>query len=104
MTRENSLEVYKKLEQDFYATALHRPMHIEQYEAGTELEYDIAGVARPNTGRVRLLVEQFVGGGFAGQVYRVKILDLNTDEDPIGDLETPTLERIAKNLQTNVSQ
>jgi hypothetical protein len=61
-------------------------MRIEQYEAGTELEYDIAAVVSRTKGKVHLRIEKFVGGGFAGQVYRVKILDLETDNGPIGDL------------------
>ncbi|UCE55769.1 MAG: hypothetical protein JSV31_10045, partial [Desulfobacterales bacterium] len=86
MTTDAALEVYRKLEKAFSAAELHRPMHIERYEADTELEYDISGVARANTGRVRLLIEKFIGGGFAGQVYRVKILELEADDGPIGDL------------------
>ncbi len=86
MIRDEALEVYRKLEREFHAAELHRPMHIERYEAGTELEYDINAVADRNTGQVRLRIEKFVGGGFAGQVYRVKILELETDSGPIGDL------------------
>ena len=86
MTTDAALEVYRKLEKAFYAAELHRPLRIERYEADTELEYDISDVANTNTGKVRLLVEKFVGGGFAGQVYRVKILDLEVDDGSIGDL------------------
>ncbi|MGD9305159.1 MAG: hypothetical protein PVF79_12900 [Desulfobacterales bacterium] len=86
MIRDEALVVYRKLEREFQATELHRSMHIEQYEADTELEYDIIAVTGNNRGKVRLRIEKFVGGGFAGQVYRVKILDLETDNGPIGDL------------------
>ena len=86
MATDASLEVYRKLEKTFHAAELHRPMRIQRYEVDTELEYDISDVASTNTGRVRLLVEKFVGGGFAGQVYRVKILDIEVDDGPIGDL------------------
>jgi hypothetical protein len=79
MIRDQALEVYRKLEREIHATDLHRPMRIERYEAGTELEYDINAVAGGNRGKVRLRIEKFVGGGFAGQVYRVKILDLERE-------------------------
>jgi hypothetical protein len=87
MALEYSVEVIDKLEKLFRATGLHRPMRVERYEAGTELSYDVTGISQPNEGRVRLVVERFVGGGFAGQVYRVKILDINPPSDSIDGLE-----------------
>jgi hypothetical protein len=87
MALEYSVEVIKELEKVFKTTGLHRPMRVERYEAGTELSYDVTGISQPNQGRVRLVVERFVGGGFAGQVYRVKILDINPPSDGIDRLE-----------------
>jgi hypothetical protein len=84
---EYSVEVIEELEKQFKAAALHRPMRVERYEAGTELVYDVTEVAQPNRGRLRLVVEKFVGGGFAGQVYRVKILHIDSQSGPIGGLE-----------------
>jgi hypothetical protein len=77
----------RELEREFQATALHRPMHIERYEVGTELLYDAKGVATSADAKIRLRVEKFVGGGFAGQVYRVKILDIDSSSGSIDDLE-----------------
>ena len=57
----------------FAAAGVHRPMRIERYEPGTELSYDVVGVIPRRRGRVTLRVESFVGGGFAGQVYRVSL-------------------------------
>ncbi len=74
-----SVEVCKELEQRFLRAALHRPMRIGRYGAGTELTYDIARVAEASEGLVRLVVEDFVGGGFAGQVYRVKVVDIECE-------------------------
>ncbi|UCG80466.1 MAG: YrzE family protein [Desulfobacterales bacterium] len=87
MAMEYSVKVIEELEKAFRAAALHRPMHVDRYEAGTELVYDVTGVAQTNKGRLRLVVEKFVGGGFAGQVYRVKILDIDPQSGPIGELE-----------------
>ncbi len=87
MAMEYSVKVIEELEKAFQAAALHRPMRVDRYEAGTELVYDVTGVAQANKGRLRLVVEKFVGGGFAGQVYRVKILDIDPQSRPIGGLE-----------------
>jgi hypothetical protein len=87
MAMEYSVKVIEELEKEFQAAALHRPMRVDRYEAGTELVYDVTGVTQTNKGRVRLVVEQFVGGGFAGQVYRVKILDIELQSGLIGGLE-----------------
>ncbi len=73
MSKEYSVEVCRELEAGFHAARLHRPMRISRYDAGTELTYDVSSVGRADTLKVHLLVEKFVGGGFAGQVYRVKV-------------------------------
>jgi len=53
---------------------LLRPPRTVRYEPGEELQYEVKGIAPANRATVRLRVEAFVGGGFAGQVYRVKVL------------------------------
>jgi len=89
MAVEYNVEICKKLEAEFRAAKLHRPMRISRYDAGTELTYDVSGFAGtgPATrgriqacfssrARVHLVVERFVGGGFAGQVYYAKIAQI----------------------------
>ncbi|MGB2864086.1 MAG: hypothetical protein WBC05_12225 [Sedimentisphaerales bacterium] len=73
MSKEYSVEVCRELEAGFHAAKLHRPMRISRYDAGTELTYDVSVFGRAETAKVHLVVEKFVGGGFAGQVYRVKV-------------------------------
>ncbi|MFC1592132.1 hypothetical protein ACFL43_06380 [Thermodesulfobacteriota bacterium] len=68
-----SVDVCKALEEKFRDARLHRPMSIVHYDAGTQLSYDMAAVAGASSGRVSLVIEKFVGGGFAGQVYRVRL-------------------------------
>ncbi len=76
MAVEYSVELCKKLEQRFGELDLHRPFSVERYDAGDELEYEVTPtIADAVPGRIRLQVEKFVGGGFAGQVYRVRILE-----------------------------
>ena len=87
MTTEYSVEVSKKIEEEFHRATLHRPMRIDCYDAGTELVYDAAEVAGSNRAEVRLVVEKFVGGGFAGQVYQVRMLGIEPESEPIGGLK-----------------
>jgi hypothetical protein len=87
MTQEYSNEVCRILEAKFRDADLHRPMRVQRYDEGTEIVYDVKAVAGTNEGRIRAVVEKFVGGGFAGQVYRVKVLEINTQDGLIGDME-----------------
>lgn len=65
----------------------HRPV---RYENGTVLPIDITGVFPAVSGTAELTVDKFLGGGFAGQVYRCKLTALNLPE-PIPGLETGKL-------------
>lgn len=86
MKEEYSVDMCRTLAEKFHSLQLFRPRRVLRYDAGTDLEYDVTGVERGNRAKVRLKVEQFVGGGFAGQVYRVKVLDIKAEEDPITGL------------------
>jgi hypothetical protein len=55
----------------------HRPI---RYENGTVLPIDITGVFPAVTGTAELTVDKFLGGGFAGQVYRCKLTGLELPE------------------------
>ncbi len=63
---------------------LERPLRQGLYEPGDRLEFDLTGVTPPSRAHAVLEVERFVGGGFAGQVYRVRLLGL--DGEPIPGL------------------
>ncbi len=82
---EYSVEICRRLEERFRACALYRPMRVRRYDAGAELVYDVLGVSGKDKGRVNLIVEKFVGGGFAGQVYRVKVSEI--EGGPIEGIE-----------------
>jgi hypothetical protein len=69
-------------------------MRVSRFEQGTELTYDVTGVSprsclrQEDAGaRVHLAIEKFIGGGFAGQVYKVKILGIETNGESIDGLE-----------------
>ncbi len=73
MAVEYNVDVCKKLEAEFRAAQLHRPMRTGRYDAGSELNYQVSGFAPAEQAKVTLVIDKFVGGGFAGQVYLVKI-------------------------------
>ena len=74
MEAEYSVKTVKKLTHRFHSLDLHRPMCIERYDAGDILNYSVTGVSDNRCkAQVCLIVEKFVGGGFAGQVYKVVI-------------------------------
>ncbi|HLP58317.1 MAG TPA: hypothetical protein VK186_05780 [Candidatus Deferrimicrobium sp.] len=75
--------VCNSLKETFSAQKLHRPMRISRYDAGTRLTYDITGVSQADKARLHLEIEKFAGGGFAGQVYRVKVLGIEPQNGPI---------------------
>jgi hypothetical protein len=87
MAAEYSVDVCRRLEQKFRSAELHRPMRVARYDAGTELVYDVEAVEGTAAGRVHLTVERFVGGGFAGQVYKVKTSQIEPANKPIGPIE-----------------
>src|SRR4030042_2779714 len=76
MANDYSAEVCKELQERFRREAVCRPMRVGRYEPGTELTYEVRGFGGDGTAKVHLAVERFVGGGFAGQVYRVKVLGI----------------------------
>lgn len=58
-------------------------MRVGHYDAGIELEYEITPIEPGETATVRVLVDKFVGGGFAGQVYKVLLLDIQSNGQPV---------------------
>jgi hypothetical protein len=87
MAVEYSVEICKALQQQFRAAKLHRPMRLRRYDCGDELVYDVTGTTHGEAAKVTLIVEKFVGGGFAGQVYRVRITNITPYHNPIEALE-----------------
>ena len=84
---EYSGGVVRELERRFRAASLFRPLRVRRHEPMQVLEYDVRGVWPPRPARVRLSVERHVGGGFAGQVYRVRVVDISAPEGPVEGLE-----------------
>ena len=87
MNKGYSISVYRELEKQINNASLYRPIRVERYEAGTELVYDVTGIPCTYKGSLRLVIDRFVGGGFAGQVYKVRILDMACEGEKIPGLE-----------------
>ena len=83
MAIEYSIETCQQLQAAFKATSLHRPMRVTHYDAGTELEYAMTPIEPGPEMVVRFAIEKFVGGGFAGQVYKVRLLAITDDGQPV---------------------
>jgi len=86
MAFDYSVDVCKSLAGKFDELELHRPMRVGHYDAGAELSYEVSAVDNDDDAIVRLSIEKFVGGGFAGQVYKVKILSINSENATFGGL------------------
>jgi hypothetical protein len=70
-----NLDVNKKLEKVFADSNLLRKMRVSRYDAGMVLSYNVQSLDDNKNGNIKLRIEKFVGGGFAGQVYRVTLLE-----------------------------
>jgi len=87
MAREYSLETIEQLTRRYRDAGTERPMRVQRYEPGTQLTYDMTGVVPARGARVTLEIDRFVGGGFAGQVYRVRVMAIEGPEGPPEGLE-----------------
>ena len=87
MAVPTSAETIRQLERVFSEQKLHRPFRIKRYEPGTELRYELRGVVPDGRAAVRLEVERFVGGGYAGQVYKVRLKDIGRRDGELAGLE-----------------
>jgi len=83
MAIEYSIETCRQLGAAFETLGLHRPMRVVHYDAGTEAEYTAVPVEPGPRAVVRVLIETFVGGGFAGQVYKVRLTGIIVDGESV---------------------
>ncbi len=82
-----SSDTVRELKGRFEAASLFRPLRVRRHEPGEVLEYDIRGVWPARPAHIKLFIERHVGGGFAGQVYRVRVLEIEAPEGPVEGLE-----------------
>ncbi|MHC4862326.1 MAG: hypothetical protein ACYTDY_19780, partial [Planctomycetota bacterium] len=87
MASAYSTDTVRLLTEEFRRQDVLRPMRTERYEPGDELSFDVRGVAPARPATVRLRIERFVGGGFAGQVYRVTPVEIDAVNGDLPGLE-----------------
>jgi hypothetical protein len=76
MAKNYDIDTIQTLEKRFADCQLVRPMRRNRYEDGMELTYTLQFVEPAAPAEVKVRLERFVGGGFAGQVYRIQVLSL----------------------------
>jgi hypothetical protein len=76
MSDKYSSAIIQQIQTAFSRLGLHRPIKISRYEPGTDLHYTITPLPARSTAQVRVRIERFVGGGFAGQVYQIRLLEI----------------------------
>ena len=77
MPQTYSTQIVEQLRQRFSDANLYRPIRIARYEQGAELTFEITSVETADKARVTVTVESFIGGGYAGQVYKVKVTEID---------------------------
>jgi hypothetical protein len=82
-----SIDAVRELQRRFRAGSLFRPLRARRHEPGETLVYDVRGVWPARPARIKLAVERHVGGGYAGQVYQVRVVEVEAPEGPIEGLE-----------------
>jgi len=85
MSTAYSSDVCHRLAEMAGRERLLRPRRITRHEAGEVLELDLTGVAPAWRGRAAFELERYVGGGFAGQVYRARLVRLDWPETGAGE-------------------
>jgi len=70
------IETIRELQKRFTEQKLYRPICVSRYEVGDELSYDITSVDNEEKTKVAVKIEKFVGGGYAGQVYKINIIHI----------------------------
>ena len=87
MTNIDSAEQRRELAEIAWRSDLHHTPRPSRYDDGDTLTYAIEGVFPKTKGQATFEIEKFVGGGFAGQVYRVRLTALELDGEPIEGFE-----------------
>jgi len=86
MSIDDRPETIRALEAIFSAQNILRPFRLQRYEPGTILEFELRGILPDGRARVGLEIVKFVGGGFAGQVYKVVIRKMEPIEGRVEGL------------------
>jgi hypothetical protein len=69
-------QVIKEISNRFDKLEILRPQRVVHYEPGERLNYEMTSLEDNSKSTVTLEILKFVGGGFAGQVYQVKVTEI----------------------------
>ncbi|HOF19050.1 MAG TPA: hypothetical protein PK082_09075, partial [Phycisphaerae bacterium] len=86
MSRDYSPDTCRTLVEKFRQAGIHRRLRVDRYEAGDELVYEATGVVPALPVRVKLRIDKFIGGGFAGQVYRANVTAIDAPQGNVPGL------------------
>jgi len=79
VAKEYSSQVCRRLAAMVDEARLLRPRRVTRHEAGDLVEFEVTGVAPAWRAGVTFEIERYVGGGFAGQVYRARLVGIAGD-------------------------
>jgi len=79
MSHPYDVAVCRRLMAIIAEAGLHRTHAPKRYDPGHVFDLEVTGVCPAATGRAQFEVERYVGSGFAGQVYRVRVTALDLD-------------------------
>jgi hypothetical protein len=96
MTQEHHIETCRQLDLQIAEAGLHYYPPPKQYDPGHVFDLKITGVCPSESAQAQFEIERFVGSGFAGQVYRARLLQL--DGGPISGLTTGTAYAVKINV------
>ena len=74
-----SVEVGRELQKIIDGAQLIKRYPPSRYDVGDLLNLNLIGVCPDVKGKAVFQIEKFVGGGFAGQVYRVKLIEIDSN-------------------------
>lgn len=77
-----------QLEKIAAGSELLKRYYPSRYDAGDRLVYDITGVFPEFEAKAEFEIVKFVGGGFAGQVYKVLLRELSSEDESSRLLQT----------------
>ena len=81
------IDFVKTLEAEAAGAGELRPFKRTRYEVGDTIEAEITGVMPAHKARACFEILKFAGGGFAGQVYQVRVAELECQDGPVAGLE-----------------
>jgi len=88
MKSNNAIQIRKELIKLYEQCETARPFSVIYYDPGDILKFNLEGILTKNKCSAEFIIEKFVGGGFAGQVYKAKLSKIDNQNNNIKGLVT----------------